>query len=460
MIIHDLEASVIGGLLIGGLTPDADDVLSTLAAEAFAIPVYRTIYREIQQQAKTRNLIDPMLVAESVGDEHFSTVMETYRACPSAANLKGYAGQVSANHERRQVLEIMSESYNRIADGTITAAESAIDEMVTRISMVRTPRDEIRPMHVSELLDAYTDKLDDRLRNGEESDTLKTGLGIFDRVTGGINPDDLFVIAARPGMGKTELALAIAGGVSRQRTSEDHRRGVLVFSMEMSAQQVIERQIADGGNIPVSSLRNPAKMGDEEWARVAMGIGQLSDVDIWIVDASKLTVEQIRSTATRMKQRHPGLSLIIIDYLTLIELPKAERHDLAVGQVTKTLKQTAKKLHVPVVLLSQLSREVEKRLNKRPVSADLRDSGSIEQDADTVVMLYRDAVYNSESPAAPFAELIFTKNRHGVSGTTVYKRFVNGHFKPCDQEEARNACMNSANLQKQQPRRYAKGADV
>lgn len=458
MITQDLEASVIGGLLIGGLTPDADDVLSTLATEAFAIPVYRMIFAEIKRQAKTRNLIDAMLVAEGVGDEHFITVMETYRSCPSAANLKGYAGQVHANYERRQVLEIMTDTYGRIESGTITTSEIAIDEMMQRISTVRTPRDEVVPVHVSELLDAYTEKLDARVRNGEESDTLKTGIHGLDHITGGINPDDLIVLAGRPGMGKTELALSIAQGVAKQQTAENQRRGVLVFSMEMSAQQIVERQIADGGNLSITSLRNPAKMNDEEWARVSMGIGTLTGIDSWVIDASRLSVEKIRSIVTRHKQRYPGLSLIVIDYLTLIELPKAERHDLAIGHVTGTLKRIAKKLHTPVLLLSQLSREVEKRTNKRPVSGDLRDSGSIEQDADIIAMVYRDAVYNEQSPAAPYAEIIVTKNRSGKLGT-VYQRFVNGHFKPCDQDEARNACAISTGQQKQ-PRRYAKGEDV
>lgn len=459
MIVQDLEASVIGGLLIGGLTPDADDVLNMLGAEAFSIPAYRVIYREIQKQARTRSLIDAMLVAEGVGDEFFVAVMDAYKTCPSAANLPGYARQVSENHERNVVLSIMDDERNRIAAGNTFVASQAIDSMLSRIAAARTPRDEIVPVHSGELLDTYAEHLEQRVRNGEASDMLRTGLHGVDHVTGGINPDDLVVVAARPGMGKTELALCIAQGVAQQTTPEGLRRGVLVFSMEMSAQQIIERQIADAGNLPVSALRNPSRMDDEEWGRVSMGIRALTGVDTWIVDASNLTAEQIRATAVRHKQRYPGLSLIVIDYLTLIDLPKAERHDLAVGKVTKTLKQTAKKLHVPVVLLSQLSRDVEKRPNKRPVSADLRDSGSIEQDADVIVMLYREAVYNEQSAAAPFAELIFTKCRHGKPGT-VYKRFVNGHFKPCDQDEAREACTRQA---AKPPRRYANssaGTDV
>ncbi|MFV0570360.1 MAG: replicative DNA helicase [Citrobacter portucalensis] len=459
-MIQDLEASVIGGLLIGGLTPDADDVLSTLPGEAFAIPVYRDIYREIQIQAKTRNMIDAMLIAEGAGEGNFATVMDTYRACPSAANLKGYARQVHANYERRQVLEIIREANGRIANSPVSAAEEAIEQMMVQIASVRTPRDEVNSVHVSELLDAYVEKLDARLRNGEESDTLKTGIDGLDRLTGGFNPEDLIILAGRPGMGKTELALSVAQGVTRQPAPREHRRGVLVFSMEMSAQQIIERQIADGGNLPVSALRNPAKMNDEEWGRVSMGLKGLSDVDSWIIDASRLSVEKIRAIASRHKQRYPGLSLIVIDYLTLIELPKSERHDLAVGHVTGTLKRTAKALHTPILLLSQLSRDVEKRVNRRPTNSDLRDSGSVEQDADIIVMVYRDAVYNPESPAAPYAEIIVSKNRFGSQGT-VYRRFTDGHFKPCDQDEARQACIASTNPQgKTPPRRYSKGADV
>lgn len=455
---QDMEASVIGSLLIGGMTPEAGDVLATLAPEAFAIPQFRVIYQEIQRQARTRNLIDPILVAEALGDQHFANVMETYRACPSAANLNGYAERVNANYERRRVIEAMTETYNRIETGTLDVAEQAIQELVSRISEIRKPVDEVRSVHVQELMETYAEMLEARLQNGEESDTLKTGIEDLDRITGGFNPEDLIIVAARPGMGKTEFALKTATGVAEQFTPANMRRGVLIFSMEMSAMQVIERALADAGGMAVSVLRNPAKMGDEAWARVSNGICRLNDVDMWVVDASKLNAEQIRAIATRHKHKHPGLSLIIIDYLGLVELPKSERHDLAIGHVSGSFKRMAKDLHTPAMVLSQLSRDVEKRPNKRPVNADLRDSGSIEQDADMIFMLYRDAVYNEESPAKDFAEIIVTKNRFGTLGT-VYQRFANGHFHDCDQEEARNASKRAA-APKQNSRRYATGADV
>ncbi|BDZ89105.1 hypothetical protein VEE68_35520 [Escherichia coli] len=456
---QDIEASVIGGLLIGGLTPTASDVLATLEPEAFSIPLYRRAFEVIRKQARNRNLIDALMVAEACGEEHFTSILMTSKNCPSAANLKGYAGMVADNYHRRLVLEIMDEMREPIQSGTIDASSQAMDELVKRLSAIRKPRDEVKPVRLGEIITDYTDTLDRRLRNGEESDTLKTGIEELDAITGGMNAEDLVIIAARPGMGKTELALKIAEGVaSRVIPGSDVRRGVLIFSMEMSALQIAERSIANAGRMSVSVLRNPAAMDDEGWARVANGMSQLADLDVWVVDASRLSVEEIRSIAERHKQENPNLSLIMADYLGLIEKPKADRNDLAIAHISGSLKAMAKDLKTPVISLSQLSRDVEKRPNKRPTNADLRDSGSIEQDADSIIMLYREAVYDENSSAAPFAEIIVTKNRFGSLGT-VYQRFCNGHFVACDQDEARQIC-TASNAPAARGRRYAQGADV
>ncbi|HFJ0094614.1 TPA: DnaB-like helicase C-terminal domain-containing protein [Escherichia coli] len=183
-----------------------------------------------------------------------------------------------------------------------------------------------------------------------------------------------------------------------------------------------------------------------------------TNTPLWVVDASRLSVEEIRSIAERHKQENPNLSLIMADYLGLIEKPKADRNDLAIAHISGSLKAMAKDLKTPVISLSQLSRDVEKRPNKRPTNADLRDSGSIEQDADSIIMLYREAVYDENSSAAPFAEIIVTKNRFGSLGT-VYQRFCNGHFVACDQDEARQIC-TASNAPAARGRRYAQGADV
>lgn len=455
---QDIEASVIGGLLLGGLTPAAGDVLATLEPEAFSIPLYRKAFEVICKQARNRNLIDALMVAEECGDEHATDVMMTARSCPSAANLKGYASMVADNYHRRLVLKLISEMRDPIENGTIDASGQAMDELVKRLSAIRKPRDEIKPVHLGDIITDYTETLDKRLRNGEESDNLKTGIDELDAILGGINAEDLIIVAARPGMGKTEFSLKLAESVaSRTLPNSEKKRGVLIFSMEMSALQIAERSIAGAGMMSVSSLRNPTRMNDEAWGRVAEGMKRLAGLDVWVVDACRLSVEEIRAIAERLKQENPHLSLIMADYLGLIQKPKAERNDLAIAHISGSLKAMAKELKTPVVSLSQLSREVEKRPNKRPTNADLRDSGSIEQDADSIIMLYREAVYDENSPAAPYAEIIVTKNRFGSLGT-VYQGFRNGHFVGCDQNEARAKC-TSASQPQQKGRRYS-GADV
>ena len=452
---QDIEASVIGGLLLGGLTPSASDVLARMEADAFTIPVYRKAFEVIRKQARNRKLIDALMVAEECGDAHFADIMETARSCPSAANLRGYAGMLSDQHQRRMFLNAIDELRGDVSNGTLDNAASAMDELMRRLSTIRKPKTEIAPVRLGDVLDDYTDTLENRLKNGDESDTLKTGIDELDAITGGMNAEDLVIIAARPGMGKTELALKIAEGVaSRPMPGTESLRGVLIFSMEMSNLQIAERSIAGRENMSVSVLRNPANMGDEGWARVFNAICHLKDLDVWMVDASKLTVEEIRSIAERHKQEHPALSLILVDYLGLISKPKADRNDLAIAHISGSLKAMAKDLKCPVISLSQLSRDVEKRPNKRPTNADLRDSGSIEQDADSIIMLYREAVYDEHSPAAPYAEVIVTKNRFGTLGT-VYQKFVNGHFMPCDQDEVRRISTS-----KPSTGRHHRGADV
>ncbi|HDV8251369.1 TPA: replicative DNA helicase [Enterobacter hormaechei subsp. steigerwaltii] len=453
---QDIEASVIGGLLLGGLTPAASDVLARVDAEAFTIPVYRKAFEVIRKQARNRNLIDALMVAEECGDEHATDVMMTARSCPSAANLSGYADMLSDQYQRRQFISVMDELRGPVSSGTLDGASQAMDELMRRLSAIRKPKSEVMPVRLGDVLDDYNETLEKRLKNGDESDTLKTGIEELDKITGGMNSEDLVIIAARPGMGKTELALKIAEGVaSRKMPGTESLRGVLIFSMEMSNLQIAERSIAGRENMSVSVLRNPANMDDEGWARVFNAICHLKDLDLWMVDASKLTVEEIRSIAERHKQENPALSLVMVDYLGLIEKPKADRNDLAIAHISGSLKAMAKDLKTPVISLSQLSRKVEDRPNKRPNNSDLRDSGSIEQDADCIIMLYREAVYDEHSPAAKLAEIIVTKNRFGSLGT-VYQRFVNGHFMPCDQDEARMISTSKPT----QGKRYAKGANV
>lgn len=453
-----LEASVIGSLLHAGLTPDASDVLNTLDPRAFTHPFYVKLYVEIKRQATQRKMIDALLVANAMGDDPgmFADVMETVKTMPSAANLKGYAKSLNEQFVIRSFARLMETSYDSItgANNHEQAMEN-IQAFSSQVMALSRPADEVVPVRVGDLLDGYMDTLEKRVSDGDESFTVKTGIGPLDEITGGLNDTDLIIIAARPGMGKTELALKIAESVAQRKVTlgtEQVKRGVLIFSMEMQAQQIVERQLANASNVSVSMLRKASQLDDEDWGRISMGIAQLANLNAWVVDATNLSIHQMRAVATRHKRAHPELSLIMVDYLGLIEKPKAERNDLAIGEITRGLKTMAMEEETPVVCLSQLSRDVEKRPNKRPVNADLRDSGSIEQDADGIWFIYRDGVYNPDSPAIDIAEIIIGKNRHGPQGGTVYQRFNNGHFKDIDQAEAaqlaRERPSHSSNVQR------------
>ncbi|WGM05016.1 replicative DNA helicase [Arsenophonus nasoniae] len=469
MVNCDIEASVIGGLLLGGYTPDAADVIATLDDDVFSNRLYRDTFREIKRQAKTRGLIDSLMIGEAMGEGNFGTVMDTARRCPSAANLKGYAKILADYYRVRRFTALLGDGLEKIKKSPHhEQALSVIQEVSTALREIEQPANEIRPMHIGELLDPYAELLEKRLKNGEASDSLKTGIDELDEILGGINPVDLVVVAARPGMGKTEFALKVAQGVAEQNTlrqidtenreiTEIERKSVLIFSMEMDAMQIVERSLAEASHLPVSTLRKPCRMDNEGWARVSEGVRRLQALDVWVVDASSLTVEQIQAISYRHKLTHPALSLIMVDYLGLIEKPRAERNDLAIAHISASLKRMAKTLKTPVMSLSQLSRNVEQRTNKRPVNADLRDSGSIEQDADSIIMLYRDGEYNQNSPAAKYAEIIVTKNRFGKHGTA-YQEFINGHFMPTNQLRAASACQTNTDVTA--TKRYAGGAVV
>lgn len=441
MVDSDLEACVLGSLLLGGLTTDALDVLNMLDPEAFHHHFYRQLFLEIKRQATKRHMIDAMLVASAMGSEKgtFSLVMETCRVVPSARNLLGYAKHLHEKFMIRGFVKLMESNYDTITlSHNHEEAFEKMQEFTRQMLKISRPSDEVQPVRIGELLDGYMDTLEKRVSDGDESYTVKTGIEPLDDITGGLNDTDLIIIAARPGMGKTELALKIAEAVAQSSVTlgtEQVKRGVLIFSMEMQAQQIVERQLANASNVSVSMLRKASHLADEDWGRISMGIGQLANLDVWVVDATNLTIDQIKAVAARHKSKYPGLSLIMADYLGLIKKPTAERNDLAIGEITRGLKTMAMELNTPVVCLSQLSRDVEKRPNKRPVNADLRDSGSIEQDADGIWFIYRDGAYNPDSPAADVAEIIVGKNRHGPGGVA-YQRFHNGHFKDIDQVEA------------------------
>jgi len=448
MTHEEAESAVIGGLLLNEAGPLTFDVLATLAPEAFATRQYREMYQVIKQLAVSGGTVTPFVVADKLGAGYEAIAVAASSQAWARAGLKTYAEMVGRNHFVRQAEHLIADTL----EGIKTArsgddAIGAIQQLQGSIQQLSIGDSGRVAVHINDLLTGVTDRMDARMTGTEEGRNILTGIEELDKITNGFEPTNLVLLAARPSVGKTEFALNLIEKIT------DQGGGVLMFSMEMSAIQIAERQIAGAGGFSTSKLKNPQELDDEDWARISDGLGRMTDRPIWIIDANNLTVEQICQDAERMKSEHPELAAVFVDYLGLIKVNERQRHDLAVGEVSRSLKRLAMRNKTPVVALSQLSRGVEQRPNKRPVNADLKDSGSIEADADLIMMLYRDELYNENSPAKGIAEVNVTKNRHGPLGT-VYRQFRYGHFLPIDQIEAER-------LSKQQPeqkeRRYSRG---
>ena len=454
MTPQELEACVLAGLINGGATPDAFDVIATTPEDSFSIGFHRRAYSEIKKQALTSGMIDMLFISEALGGSSLADLSEISRVPATVPNLKGYAGKMVKAWRSRKMATLLQDGAEGIRKATNQEQrDQAVESAVAQLLDMTADTGDVQPVHINELLPRYMDTMQKRLDGDAETRNLLTGIDDLDSATGGINPQDLIVVAGRPGMGKTEFALKVVDGVTSKGG------GALIFSMEMAAAQIVERSLAGAGNLSVGRLRNPQDFHDEDWARFHAAMETMVNRDIWIVDATDLTIEQIRAVAETHKRRYPHLAMIMVDYLGLIKKPKAERNDLAVAHISRNLKTMAMRLHTPTFALSQLSRAVDSRpaAQRRPVMSDLRDSGSIEQDADSILFLYRDEVYNPESPAAGIAEVILGKSRFSAAGTVIYQEFKNGHFLPIDQHvgKEKTRIQLESTKPRKQPRKYA-----
>lgn len=409
----DAEQSVLGGLLLDNRAYDRID--GKLKAEDFYGAAHQTIYRAISSLLSRGEPADVITVsdalekageAESVGG--LAYLGDLAANTPTAANIKAYAKMVVEAKDRRNLIQagqrIIELGYDKTADAIALADKAA--GIVSNLSGYRGNKD---PVAISDLMANVLDNIQKRVDSGGSISGLSTGFVDLDKATTGLHPGNLVVLAGRPAMGKTALGVNIAENVAINGGT------ALVFSLEMPGDDLAERSIARAGGINTQALRE-GRLTNDDYERLSLALAKLNGTRLIIdEDPATATVPQIRRKALRVK-REGGLSLVVIDYLQLMRGDGGNRNE-EIGGITRGLKLLAKELRVPIVLLSQLNRGVEDRTDKRPMMSDLRESGAIEQDADVILMAYRDDYYNPNSTFKGYAEILIRKQRMGPIGT-------------------------------------------
>lgn len=346
---------------------------------------------------------------------------------PTAANVEYHAEIVAEKAVLRRLIrtatEIATSGYQSIesVENILSDAEKSILEISNRGHRAGFVR-------ISDVLMETYNRLEFLSKNVGEVTGVPSGYHDLDRMTSGFQKSDLIIVAARPSVGKTAFALNIAQNVAVRA-----KQSVAIFSLEMSASQLVSRMLCAESNVDANRLRT-GKLEEEDWEKIIMGMGALADSPIFIDDTPGITIAEIRSKLRRLHAEQNGLGLVLIDYLQLItgrSRGSAENRQQEISEISRQLKAIARELHVPVIALSQLSRAVEQRQDKRPMLSDIRESGSIEQDADIVAFLYRDDYYNPETEDKNIVEIIIAKHRNGPTGKVKlaflkeYNKFVN-----------------------------------
>jgi len=433
---HNLEAeqSVLGAIF---LDPEAIVKCSAmLTSDDFYRNNHQKIYASMLQLNANGNPVDVITVSQllkqreqldEIGGIGYLTNLANF--VPTAANVEYYANIVEKSAVMRRLIrtatQIVSKGFAANEDVT-----DILDEAERKILEVSQRRSSGGFIPIKDALLDVFHRIDFLSKQKGSITGIPSGFQDLDRMTSGFQKSDLIIVAARPSVGKTAFALNIAQNVGVRAN-----QSVAIFSLEMSASQLVQRIICAEGNIDASKIRSGRLETEEEWDKLTLAIATLSEADIFIDDSPSITVADIRAKCRRLKVEK-GLGLIVIDYLQLIQGrgKSGENRQQEVSEISRTLKAIARELEVPVIALSQLSRSVEQRQDKRPMMSDLRESGSIEQDADIVAFLYRDDYYDQESEKKNSIEIIIAKQRNGPVGTVElgfqkqYNKFVNMNF--------------------------------
>ena len=420
--VRELERAVLGGLMLE--TERYDNVRLVISHADFQGKDHQSIFESMGDLVNAGKPLDPITVADRLDSKNLLTraggknyLIELASSSPSAANLETYAELIRQKSISRKLMKINSEIAELIVNPQGKDASGLLDEAESKIFSLNdeAERTSTNIQTLENLIEKSIDRLNELSQNGSSLIGFSSGFKDLNKQTQGLQRGDLIVVAGRPSMGKTSFAMNIAENFL---LNEDVNGGVLVFSLEMPGESLTTRLLASHAKINQQNVRS-ASLSNEELKRFMDSSSKLRELPLYIDDSSLLSPMELRARARRVsRQEEHGLSLIVVDYLQLMQLPgSTENRVNQISEISRSLKALAKELNVPVIALSQLNRAVEQRPNKRPMMADLRDSGAIEQDADLILFIYRDEVYNEDSEEGNKAEIIIGKQRNGPIGT-------------------------------------------
>ena len=432
----EAEQAVLGGIMLSN--QHWDGIAERVIAEDFYTFAHKAIFQTMEELMRNQTPIDLITldqalkakgISDSVGG--FAYLADLSNNTPNAINILAYAEIVREKAILRELIAV----GNRLAENSYSPKgkdiKMVLDEAEREVFAIAEKRSSSTegPQNVLSVLESTIARIETlgKLENHNGVTGVTTGFVELDKKTAGLQPSDLIIVAARPSMGKTTFAMNLC-----ENAAMASDKPVLVFSLEMPAEQIMMRMIASLARVDQTKIRTGQNLEEAEWSKIASVFGMFKQKNnLYIDDSSGLTPTELRSRARRVYRENGGLSMIMVDYLQLMRAPAfSDNRTLEIAEISRSLKALAKELEVPVIALSQLNRTLEQRADKRPVNSDLRESGSIEQDADLIMFIYRDEVYNDNSEDKGVAEIIIGKQRNGPIGRV--RLAFNGQFSRFD----------------------------
>lgn len=432
---QEAEQSVLGGLLLDNSR--WDDVSDKVSGSDFYLRYHRVIFDASRKLLEAGQPLDLITLSELLEKQEkledvggFAYLADLAKNTPSAANITAYSEIVREKAVLRNVISVGNEIVSSAYDSKEVSSTELIDSIESKVLAISNQHSvSVDSMQsLGNVLEKTLGRMEELLHTAQDGVTgLSTGFTDLNKKTAGLQNSDLIIVAARPSMGKTTFAMNLC-----ENAAMENDKPVLIFSLEMPSEQLMMRMLSSLSRVDLTKIRT-SQLDDEDWAKISGATGMLMERDnIFIDDRSGITPTELRVKARRMAREHGGLSMIMVDYLQLMQVPGLQgNRTLEIAEISRSLKALAKELNVPVVALSQLNRTLENRPDKRPINSDLRESGSIEQDADLIMFIYRDEVYHEDSKDKGTAEIIIGKQRNGPIGNVrltfqgQYSRFDN-----------------------------------